>query len=79
MSVIELSWTAKNAYFSPIWTILLKKFSVIFHKWGWGGSQISQRFGNDGIDGIYATDEFIEVMEAKGERDIQPLLKTSFL
>ena len=33
----------------------------------------------DGIDGIYATDEFIEVMEAKVERDIQPLLKTSFL
>ena len=76
MSVIELSWTAKNAYFSPIWTILLKKFSVIFHKWGGGGSQIPQRFGNDGI---YATDEFIEVMEAKGERDIPSLLKTSFL
>ena len=46
---------------------------------GGRGSQIPQRFGNDGIDGIYATDEFIEVMEAKGERDIPSLLKTSFL
>ena len=36
MSVIELSWTAKNAYFIPIWTILLQKFSVIFAKvWKW--------------------------------------------
>ena len=36
MSAIELSWTAKNAYFIPIWTIRLQKFSVIFHKWGGG-------------------------------------------
>ena len=37
MLAIELSWTAKKAYYSPISTILLQKFSVIFHKWGGGG------------------------------------------